>query len=80
MCEGGVHEHARSWVWLSDTCVRDNRPLQRSSYHNRKACSCYSLPLYTIISSTSILQTVIVPVIKSIAVPIQGDTTRTYLQ
>ena len=80
MCEGGVHEHARSWVWLSDTCVRDNRPLQSSSYHNRYACLYHSLLLYTITSSASILQTVIVPVIKFNAVPIHGDTARTYLQ
>jgi len=80
VCDGGVHEHSCSWVWLSDTCVRDNRPLQSSSYHNRYACLYHSLLLYTITSSASILQTVIVPVIKFNAVPIHGDTARTYLQ
>ena len=60
--------------------MRDNRPRQRSTYHNRNACSCYSFPLYTITSSISLVQTVPVPVINYIAVPIQGDTTRTYLQ
>jgi len=60
--------------------VRDYRPRQRSSYHNRNACSRYSFPLYTITSSISLVQTVPVPVINSIAVPIHGDTTRTHMQ
>ena len=59
--------------------MRDNRPRQRSSYHNRNACSCYSFPLHTITSSISIVQPVPVPVpvLNSSAVPIHGDTTRT---
>ena len=60
--------------------MSDNSPRQRSSYHNRNACSCYSFPLHTITSSISIVQPVLVPVLNSSLVPIHGDSSRTHEQ